>query len=272
MRQSIAVMLALLLMTCELHAQIFKKPSVSGIYLQWGYNREWFSKSDIHFSDGLAYDFTLVGAKATDKPDFDAITNAPLDISIPQYNYRIGLYLNPQHTHAIELNFDHAKYVVTDFQRYHITGRISDHYIDKDTVVDPAFLHFEHTDGANFLHLNYVGAQPLIVLKPQKRELISIVYKFGAGIVIPRTDVTYMGKRLNNKFHVAGYILSTEIGMRLYPLRHLFLEGSAKGGYANYVNALASEGGKATHRFYYFELIGLIGYDIDFHRKTKPKA
>jgi len=232
------------------------------MYIQWGYNREWYTKSDIHFSNGLAYDFTLKGAKAEDKPDFDAIINAPLDISIPQYNYRIGFYLNEQHTHAIELNFDHTKYVVTDYQRYHITGRISDHYMDKDTTFDPSFLHFEHTDGANFLHLNYVGKQQLITIGRKHRELLSVVYKLGAGIVIPRTDVTYMGKRLNNKFHVAGYVASTEVGMRFYPLKHLFLESTVKGGYANYINSLASEGGRASHKFGYLEIVGLIGYDI----------
>jgi hypothetical protein len=271
MRQFLSAAVLFVLFENTGYAQIFKKPVLTGMYLQWGYNREWYSKSSIHFSNGAAYNFTLSKVNATDKPDFDAIVNAPLDISIPQYNYRIGFYLNEKRTHAFELNFDHTKYVVTDYQTYHITGRIGDHYYDADTTFNPDFLHFEHTDGANFAHANYVGKQQLFRWR-KKREFLSVVYKFGAGVVIPRTDVTYMGKRLNNKFHVAGYIISTETGIRIYPLKNLFLEACAKGGFANYLNSLASESGKASHKFYYFEVIGTIGFDINLRSSHKVKT
>ncbi|MBS1740969.1 MAG: hypothetical protein JSS64_13300 [Bacteroidetes bacterium] len=251
-------------------ARLLKNKSLEGIYLQWGYNREWFTRSTIHFQKEGEYDFRLVNAVAHDKPDFGSIISSPLDISIPQYNYRIGFYLNPQHTHAFELSFDHAKYVVTDYQKYHIEGFIDGQYMNKDTVVDPAFLHFEHTDGANFVHFNYVGIQPLYET-PKKRTILAAIVKLGAGFVIPRTDVTYKGARLNNKFHIAGYVASAELGARVYPLRNLFLEATVKGGYANYINSLASEGGKANHHFGYVECIGLIGYDIALgkHRSSK---
>lgn len=272
MQRLVLALTFLLVGITPVQSQIFKKLSLSGIYVQWGYNREWYSKSDIHFSNGDAYDFTLKGAKAQDKPDFDAIYKAPLDISIPQYNYRIGFYLNQERTHAIELNFDHTKYVVTDNQEYHIDGRIGDHTFNNlDTTFDPSFLHFEHTDGANFAQLNYVGKQQFLKTLKTNRELVSVVYKLGAGLVIPRTDVTFMGKRLNNKFHVAGYVVSAEAGVRLYPLRNLFLEATGKGGFANYINSLASEGGKASHKFYYIEVIGLIGYEINLGRKKSKQ-
>ncbi len=265
------VVAVLSLFSSNIQAQLFRKLSLSGIYLQWGYNREWYSKSDIHLSNGSAYDFTLKDVTAKDKPDFDAIFNAPLDISIPQYNYRIGFYLNPSHSHAIELNFDHTKYVVTDYQTYHMSGRIGDQYINADTTFDPSFFHFEHTDGANFAQLNYVAKERLLTTRKTHRELISLVYKLGAGLVIPRTDVTYNGRRINNKFHVAGYIISAEAGVRVYPLKRFFLEGTAKAGFANYVNSLASEGGRASHKFTYIEVIGLIGYEIDLHHKKRAK-
>ena len=79
------------------------------MYLQWGYNTEWYGKSNIHFRDvvsGVKHDFTIYKAKAHDRNDLDAIAKKPVEISIPQYNYRIGFYLNPQHSKAIEINFD----------------------------------------------------------------------------------------------------------------------------------------------------------------------
>ncbi|MBS1615440.1 MAG: hypothetical protein JST06_04905 [Bacteroidetes bacterium] len=253
-----------------LQAQIFPKAHFNGMYLQWGYNREIYTRSDIHFQNGNQYDFTIHDAKAVDKPDFDGIWNSPLDITIPQYSYRIGVYLNRQNTWAIELNFDHAKYVVNDDQRLRLSGQIAGEQIDKDTVIHRQFLHFEHTDGANFFHINYVHQK--FLLEGKRYGKLSYLLKGGAGVVIPRTDVTYMGQRLNNKFHVAGYIISAEAGIRYYPLRNFFLELNMKGGYANYLNSLAIEGGgKANHQFCYGSVILLAGYELNFgHQRQHP--
>lgn len=252
----------LLLSTVPSYAGFLDNLHLTGMYLQWGYNRETYSKSTIHFHNGNKYDFKLVNAVAHDKPDFKSIITDPLQISIPQYNYRLGFYLNAKHTHAIEANFDHTKYVVTDYQNVRLSGNVDGRQVDKDTILDPKFLHFEHTDGANFLHINYVGQYFLLNAKKTKRTLLSAVTKLGAGIVIPRTDFTYEGKELNNKFHVAGYIVSAEAGIRIYPLKNLFLESTLKGGFANYLNALTIEGGTARHHFFYGEAILTIGYDI----------
>lgn len=246
------------------HARFSDNIHIYGMYLQWGYNRDWYSKSTIHFKNGNEYDFKLHKAVAKDKPDFHAILSDPLQISIPQYNYRLGFYLNSKHTHAIEANFDHAKYVVQDHQNIHISGTLHGRALDTDTILDPQFLHFEHTDGANFLHINYVGQHPLIYTRKKQRPLLIAVTKLGAGLVIPRTDVTFEGKRLNNKFHVAGYVASAEACLRFYPIKKLYIESSVKGGFANYLNALTIEGGTARHHFFYGEAILLIGYDISF--------
>lgn len=252
----------------------FARPVFSGMYVQWGYNRDRFSKSDLHFSNGSKYDFTVHQAVAHDQPDFTGFRDAPIDITIPQNSYRIGAYLNPERTRAIEINFDHAKYVVTDPQRVHITGQIHGEPIDKDTTIANPFLHFEHTNGANFYHINYVSQHwfPELPGLPSR----SYLWKIGAGVVVPRSDVTVMGKRLDNEFHVAGYIVGAELGSRIYPLKNLFLELNVKGGFANYLNVLTVEGGRAYHHFWYGEIIGLAGYDLNFghHRKvnTSPES
>ncbi len=242
---------------------------LKGMYLQWGYNTEWYTKSNIHFKLSNGDNFTLHNAKAHDKPDIEAIYKAPKDISIPQYNYRIGFYLNDLHSKAIEINFDHIKYVVTDGQKVRVTGKIGGVQVDADSIVDPQnFLHFEHTDGGNLLHINYVQQKTLAMNAGKTRPLINLIWKAGAGINIPRTDFTYHGDRFNNDFHVAGYNLSGEAGARLYLSKRLFFEGTGKTGYVRYINALANtstaKGNRASHGFAYFELIGLIGYDFKF--------
>lgn len=250
-------------------AQQKKDKFLNGMYVQWGYNTEWYTKSTIHFKMSNGNDFKLHKAKAHDKPDLDAIIESPTEVSIPQYNYRVGFYINKKHTRAIEINFDHAKYVVTDGQRVRVTGIIDGKPVNADSTLNPQnFLHFEHTDGANWLHINYVKQNTLFTTHKSGRPLLNYIYKLGAGINIPRTDFTWKGERLNNNFHVAGYNLGAEGGLRLYALKKFFIECTGKTGYVRYVNALActpsQKGNRATHGFGYFELIGLIGYDINF--------
>jgi len=232
---------------------------LKGLYLQWGYNTEWYTKSNIHFRDnvnGVPHDFTIYKAVATDRNDMDAILKKPIEVSVPQYNYRIGFYLNDAQTKAIEINFDHAKYIVYDNQLLHAKGTIGTTYFDKDTAFSRNDLHFEHTNGANFYHINYVRQYFL------KNKKLSLLWKAGAGILIPKTDVTLSGKRVDNRFHIAGYCIAVEGGGRWYFIKKFFVEGTGKLGFANYTNALAAGSGKVNHHFGYLELIGTLGYSI----------
>ena len=243
--------------------------SINGMYFQWGYNTEWYTNSNIHFKMSNGNDFILHNAHAKDKPDMRAVLKDPGDISIPQYNYRLGFYLDKKRLTSIEINFDHAKYVVTDGQRVHVTGTIDGKAVNGDSTLNRfSFLHFEHTDGANWLHINYVKQKTLFTTHSKARPLLNFIWKAGAGINIPRTDFTWRGDRLNNNFHVAGYNFGAEAGARFYALKRLFLEFTGKTGYVRYVNALACttalKGNRATHGIGYIELIGLAGYDIYF--------
>ena len=236
------------------------------MYLQWGYNAEWYTRSNITFKMANGDAFTLHKVKGHHSPGYHGIIKEPLKFSLPQYNYRIGFYLNTAHTRAFEINFDHTKYIVTDYQRARVTGRIDGKTVNGDSILNPnTFLHFEHTDGANFLHFNYMQQHTIATGKKQ-RKLLSTVWKAGAGLTIPRTDFTWRGQRLNNKFHVAGYNISAEGGLRYYPARSFFLEFTGKSGYVRYVNALAetptSKGNRARHGLGYLELIATLGYDI----------
>jgi hypothetical protein len=242
---------------------------LKGMYLQWGYNREWYSRSNIHFKMANGNDFTVYNAAAADKSDFKAIVESPIDITIPQYNIRIGFYLNQSHSQILEINFDHSKYIVADGQNLLVKGIIDNKAINSAELINPeTFLHFEHTDGANWLHINYVRQLPLLKTKSSGRALLTAVGKIGGGINIPKTDFTWRGDRLNNQFHIAGYNFSIESGLRYYPIKKLFLEGTIKTGFVNYLNALANTatttGNRANHHFTYFETIVTLGYDIGF--------
>ncbi len=244
-------------------------PKKKGLfYFSWGYNKDWFTKSDIHFKNtstepsgktggDQTYDFTVYDAVAHDRPGFADIFRT--DLTIPQYVYRIGYYFNDKRDLGIEINFDHAKYVMDDYQKAHVKGTIHGQTIDQDTVIRPEdFLHFEHSDGANFLMLNIMKRQLFLHSKNDKHLLYGIA-KAGFGPVIPRTDVTMFGEHINNCFHIAGYCAGIEAGFRYEGFRHVYIEYTAKGVWANYTNVLAYGAGRANHHFGTFENILVLG-------------
>lgn len=243
------------------------KKGKGSFYFAWGYNKDWYSKSDIHLKNTTGeynpvtgkndyYDFTIYDVEAVDRPDFKKILKT--DLTIPQYVYRLGYFFNDKRDLGIEINFDHAKYVMIDNQTRHVKGNIHGRMIDKDTLVDPNFLKFEHTDGANFLMLNMMKRQRLFVTT-NKKLWFSAIVKAGAGIVIPRTDITLFGQRSNNPFHVAGYVTGIETGLRIDAFKHLYLEYTGKGVFANYTNVLGVGSGKVNHHFFAFENILCLG-------------
>lgn len=231
------------------------------LYASWGYNRNWFSKSDLHFKDQGSdnYDFTLYDVEATDRPDFNKILRT-IELSVPQYVYRIGYYFSSKQDMGVEINFDHSKYVMINDQVVHVKGQIHGIELDQDTLLHGNFLKFEHTNGANFLMANFIKRKDFLHSSNNKHWL-SAVLKAGAGIVIPKTDVSLFGNRLDNRFHIAGWIAGIETGFR-YDFSHFFAEATAKGAFANYSNVLVIGTGKASHRFWCTQAILTAGFQF----------
>lgn len=286
MKKYISIFLLVFLTHGIFSQETINTPSVSvkkktgTFYFSWGYTRAWFSKSTIHFTDNSNkyhdatgrynnYDFTIYDAKAHDRPDFNRIYDV-INFSVPQFAYRIGYYFNNKADIGIEGNFDHTKYIVTDYQRVHIKGQFNGESVDKDTTLDPVnFLHFEHSDGANFLCFNFVKRWKFY--SPSNYFNCGWVVKPGMGMVIPRTDVTLFGERLNNDFHIAGYIFALETGMRVEFLKRAFFEFVAKGSYANYMQVLVlgKGNGKARHHFFTGQLTAQLGLQLGGRPKSK---
>jgi hypothetical protein len=247
-------------------------------YLLWGYNRDWYSKSDIHLygsypdspqsppeARGRKYDFTLLGADAEDRPQFDQI--ADWDVTIPQFYYRFGYIFHGENINGIEIGFDHLKYVMKADQTLRVQGQLYDSAtqsiitVDKEMLVTNQFVHFEHTNGANYLMISFVRGMPLLRTRSEMHTILCLV-KPGAGIVIPRSDVTINGVRKDNEFHIAGYVAGLEVSFRYIFAEHVFLETAAKGCYANYSNVLTTPGNGANHYFTSFEWLFSIGYQF----------
>ena len=237
-------------------------------YGLWGYNREAYTTSTLHFvnktgtADYGPYDFKVHDVKAKDRPDFDQLYDV-VNITIPQFNFRIGMWLNNNNDEGFELSYDHTKYVVTNYQTARFTGMINGQAVDKDSILDPNFFHFEHTDGANFWMINYMRRNKIYHSKNKKLK-VGYIFKPGLGVVIPRTDVVLFGQRLNNKFKVAGVCAAIETSLRVELYKHFILDFAVKGGWANYMNAFAlgKGNGKVSHQFGFVEGILTFGYQF----------
>jgi hypothetical protein len=241
-------------------------------YATWGYTKAYYSKSTIHFKNTDMkynpvrgkpdnYDFTIYNATAHDRPDYDKIKDV-INMTIPQFVMRLGYMFNNKW--GVEINYDHAKYVVDDYQKVHIKGQIDGVPMNKDTIMEPShFLHFEHTDGANFWMANLVRKWE--VYKPSKKFIASVVLKPGAGVVYPRTDVTIFGQELNNAWHVAGWIVGVESGLRIEFLKRGIFEFVGKGCYADYMRCfiLGSGNGNANHHFLVAQMTASLGFRFD---------
>ncbi|MBK7573075.1 MAG: hypothetical protein IPI10_16195 [Bacteroidetes bacterium] len=81
------------------------------------------------------------------------------------------------------------------------------------------------------------------------QHVLNVVGKVGAGIVIPKTDVTLFGERLDNVFHVAGYVTGLESGLR-YEFRKTLFTKSWPKELGKLLQCSSVGTGKANHTFY----------------------
>ena len=226
-------------------------------YFSWGYNKEWFTKSDIHISQpGLNTQYTFSDVKAHDHPGWtDHLLKKQL--TIPQYNYRIGYFFNEKQTWGIEINFDHTKYVVTYGQRLNVHGKINGRSIDSSVVTTDDVLEWQLNNGANFLEFNLVRKIALLDACKSKIQ-VACLLKAGAGPVIPHVQNKIFEKDNSPGFQFGGWNADIDISLRATFFKHIFLEYANKVVYARYSNLKIYEG-RAKQAFGCYEMFLCLG-------------
>lgn len=240
-------------------------PSKKGqLYFFWGWNRAYYSHSDIHFK-GENYDFTLKNVVAKDRqtPIGADPYLQPGKITIPQTNFRIGYYLNDHY--EISIGDDHMKYVVAQNQKVKIDGYISNtgtaydgNYADQDINLYNDFLKYEHTDGLNYINIEIRRTDNfshLFKIKPDAAIQLYSLAGIGTGVLFPRTNCTLLNNARNDEFHVAGYGFAPVAGLNITFFKRIFLQGELKGGFINLpdVRTTSSESDKAKQHFFFFQ-------------------
>jgi len=254
-------------------------------YLNWGYNRSWFNKSDIHFS-GLGHDFVLYKVKANDRPSelsLDYIN--PAKLTIPQFTFHIGYFISKKY--SISIGWDHMKYVAGNFQTVKMNG-----YVDPSKVSDPGiktnmeilnkkyatsgiynqievqmtpddFVRFEHTDGLNYASLEIERYDELWQWSKHEKLGLSLVSGAGVGMIIPRTDAHLFGSGRNHYWNLSGWGASAKVGLQINLTKHLYLQSDIKYGYLQMINIYTSEHpetDKAQQNIVFYENYWIIGF------------
>ncbi|MEM5565410.1 hypothetical protein WNY78_09850 [Psychroserpens sp. AS72] len=242
-------------------------------FVSWGGNRESFSKSDIRFQ-GENYDFIIQDASAVDKPKgwhIDYVN--PTRMTIPQTNFRLGYYISDHYT--LSLNVDHMKYVMVDNQTKVIDGYINlpdteegsqfnGNYNNEATFVSEDFVIFEHTNGLNYVYLEFSRVDDISKLfNIQNTDVfqLNITEGLGGGIIYPKTNTTLLQKERYDEFHLAGYGVSLNVGLNFTFFKHFYIQTDLRGGYINMndIRTTSNTNEKASQHFLFLQRVISLG-------------
>ena len=252
-----------------------KKASRKGdLYIYWGWNRGWFSDSDITFK-GDNYDFTLDEVQAFDRQsDFGYDPYFKLGrITIPQYNVRIGYFIH--NNYSISLGTDHMKYVMKQDQTVKISGHIESSGTDFDgiynndnIVLTEDFLTFEHTDGLNYVNVDFRRHDEIFSWNKVK---INLNEGIGIGVLFPKTNTKLLDYERYDEFHVSGYGVSGVVAINVNLFKYFFVQSEFKGGYINMPNirSTMSSTDKASQDFFFTQLNIVFGAVISLKGNKK---
>lgn len=237
-------------------------------FIYWGGNRDYYSKSDIHFK-GENYDFTLQDVVADDKPKgwhIDYVN--PARMTIPQTNLRVGYFISDNVN--ISLGVDHMKYVMRQNQVVNYTGEYPNRgsygeaIHPNQVLLTEDFLTFEHTDG-----LNYVNAEITYVydfsrwvgIHNTDKVQLNFNAGVGGGVLYPKSNSKVLGKERYDNFHVSGFGISAKAGLNFTFFKHFFIQTELKQGYINMPNirTTVSTSDKASQNFTFLETVIAVG-------------
>ena len=250
-----------------------KKSYAKGaIFAQWGYNRSYYSKSDINFI-GTGYNFTIAGCEAEDRPEafsFDSYLNIK-NLSVPQFNFRIG-YLYKHHW-AISLGYDHMKYVLRHNIPYTLTGQInpgvdnttnwSGYYLNEPINTEESTFHYENTNGLNYIRAEISRIDQWYREKNSAWFGLSSMLGFGAGTILSFNDFTFAGVKTVKTSSLSGLAASGHVDVRFEFFKHFYIQPGASAGYMLQNNVKTRPGDYnaiASHRFGYLEYHVVAGW------------
>ncbi len=246
-------------------------------YVYWGWNRGFYSLSDIRFQE-KDFDFTLYQVYARDHPTHFDFKNyfSPFRVTIPQVNFRVGYFIDNHY--SISGGFDHMKYVMEPNQVVKITGHISNTetlydgtYENEDITLKKDFVQFEHTNGLNYLNVDFRRFDQIFDWNKVK---INITEGLGTGILLPRTNTTLFETQHNDSYHLSGYGINGIVALNVGLFKFLFIQSELKYGYINMPDVKISHDNadNGSQNFFFTQANLLFGATFSLGKSKAPSA
>lgn len=271
----------LCLCALSLNAQKRRAPirsyTLGTFYGYWGYNRSYYTKSDLHFV-GTGYDFNLKGSVAKDNPSyqFKQYVN-PTTITVPQFNARIGYYFKNQW--AISLGYDHMKYVYQNGNNVLLSGKIepgaddvtfgAGTYSDFPVTTDTSTFHYENSNGLNYIRTEIIKTNLLYTKK--WFELTSNV-GLGTGVLLSFNDFKFAGQKDRVTISLSGLAVSAHADLRFEFGNHFFVRTGLSAGYMNQLHVKTrpdDDSAYARHQYGYAQMDMALGFNFILYDPSK---
>lgn len=260
------IIIIIYLQTTIIQAQT-KHERKGEFYFSWGYNKDWYTHSNVHVKQpSLGNNYTFLNIKGHDRPGWDG-QFFTRELTIPQYNYRIGYIFNKEKGLGFEINFDHTKFIFAD-QQAHIKGTRNGKPVDSVVNFNSnnGFYYFLN-NGANFLLFNFVKRWHYYKTKDEKIKIDGLG-KVGLGPLIPHVQNAFFGQPNDADFQFGGWNIGVEYALRATFFKNVYLEFANKLDYASY-SGLAIYQGKARQAFGCYEWILSLGGTFPMGKKVK---
>lgn len=247
-------------------------------FIYWGWNRGHYTDSDIRFR-GSNYDFKLSNVSAHDRQTkFSMKYFNPGDITIPQYNFRVGYFFHDKWN--VSFGIDHMKYVMDQDQTVKMNGVINKgssfdgEFVNHDRVLTEDFLTFEHTDGLNYANFELRRHENLFhipISKNRKGIDINVLGGAGGGVLYPKTNTQLLGQERYDEFHVSGYGVSAVVGLNVTFWKYFFVQSELKGGYIDMqdIRTTQFKEDKAMQNFWFLQNNIVFGANIPVFKGKK---
>ncbi|MCC6288869.1 MAG: hypothetical protein IT249_13385 [Chitinophagaceae bacterium] len=248
----------------SIHAQD-KKKAKGELYISWGYNTEWYTRSNVHINQpSLNNDYTFNNIKGHDRKGWNSHLFQK-ELSIPQYNYRLGYFFNPEKGWGVEINFDHTKFIFGDEQDVSLTGKLNGRQVDTTIRFSERNGFFYYlNNGANFLLFNVVKRYRVFKTHNENFKL-DFLGKAGIGPVIPHVENSFFSNKNKPHFQLGGWNVGLEATLKATFFKYGFIEYANKLDYARYSHLKIYEG-TAKHAFGTYEMILNIGANVPIGR------
>jgi len=264
------VSFAFILLTLTLNAVAQSELRKGEFYFSWGYNKEWYTRTNVSvFQQNLGNNFVFKNTQLVDNPGWDHAL-LTMELSIPQYNYRIGYFFEKDL--AFEINFDHTKALFRDNQTVRMVGTYGGRPIDSSFVFSKTGTgksrnYYYLNNGANFLLFNIVKRNRFNKISNKYFDIDGLA-KIGVGPVIPHVENSLFGEKNDAKFQLGGWNTGVEYALRSTYKKGLYLEFAGKLDYAYYYGLDVYQG-KASQSFGTLEFILNLGYTFPTGPKNK---